>query len=244
MKQIFITTLVLFLIVGCSQSDKDLMIVKGNVEGLKQGTIFLQNFDNQGNTHNLDSVVANGSGEFLFKVPLESPEVFCLYLDRKNNANFSNRILFFGEPKKTITIDTYNETFDLNARISGSETQKLFEEYNLTMRKFGQRNTELLAQQIQAVKDKNLQLADSILQLSNKNKIRQYLFSVNYALTHKDSYIAPYIALADGYALQRKYLDSIYNSLSDEVVNSKYGKELRKYIDEIARQETEIVTEE
>ncbi|GIZ14076.1 DUF4369 domain-containing protein [Capnocytophaga catalasegens] len=244
MKQIFITILVIFLAIGCSQSDENLMIVKGNVEGLKQGTIFLQNFDNHGNTHNIDSVIANGSGTFLFKVPLKSPEVFCLYLDRKNNANFSNRILFFGEPK-TIIIDTYNETFDLNARISGSETQKLFEEYNLTMRKFGQRNTELLAQQIQAVKDKNLQFADSILQLSNKNKIRQYLFSVNYALTHKDSYIAPYIALADGYALQRKYLDSIYNSLSNEVVNSKYGKELRKYIDEIARQEqTPVITEE
>lgn len=234
----------LVFLVACQHSnDGKTMVVSGNVEGLKKGTLYLQRFDTQGNIVNVDSAKAKGNGLFEFKVPLESPEIFMLYLDKNNKSSeYGNRISFFAEPKH-INIHTHNESFDLTAHITGSETQKYLEEYNQVIRKFSQRDTELLAQQIQAVKDKNMKKADSILQLSNNNKLREFLFSVNFALLHKDSYIAPYVALSQGYALQQKYLDSIYNSLPENVANSRYGKQLKDYIADLSVERTDDTDE-
>lgn len=235
MKKISIILASLFLM-NCSEKlEKNTMLVSGEVKGLKKGTIFLQKIDENGKFKTIDSVIADGDGKFLFKTPLKSPEIFSLFLKREEDYDLKNRLFFFGEPTK-ITIETPNETFDTNAEISGSETQKLLEEYNQVMRKFGQRNTEYLAAQLEASKLKDPQKTDSILQLANQNQIRQILFSVNYALSHKNSHIAPYIALNQGYALTTKYLDSIYNSLDKKIVQGKYGTELKKFITKLKRE--------
>ncbi|WGU67538.1 hypothetical protein QIU19_08180 [Capnocytophaga canimorsus] len=77
---------------------------------------------------------------------------------------------------------------------------------------------------------------DSLKELSEKNTLRKYLFSVNYAINHSDSYVAPYIALTDIFDANVKYLDSVYNKLSPEVAKSKYGKELQTHIEEVKKE--------
>ena len=42
------------------------MIVEGNIEGLKMGTIYLQQYVNDKLT-NIDSIVANGDGKIYFQ---------------------------------------------------------------------------------------------------------------------------------------------------------------------------------
>ncbi len=234
MKRFFLVNIMAWGLLSCQSNDENVMTVQGNVEGLKRGTIYLQRFEADGSIKNIDSVVAEGKGDFFFQVPLESPEIFGLLLSKKDNKNFENRIVFFGEAK-TITINTHNETFDLTAQISGSDTQKLFEQYNQTLRKFSSKNTEYLAEQLQAIKDNNLVLADSISKLSNKNRVRQYLYSINFALNNKESYIAPYIALSQSEGIAPKYLDSIYKSLPKEIANSKYGKLLKIQVDSLQK---------
>ena len=220
MRKIFFIFSALFLI-QCTDKkiDGKTMIVKGEVEGLKKGTIYLQKFDNQWNPIKIDSIVANGNGKFEFKINLESPEIFALQLDKKDSEK-SEQILFFGEAKE-INIHTINEKFSLNAQILGSETQKQFEEYNLGLRRFIIRNTEIIAKQFSATKDNNL---------AQKNEYRKHLFSVNFALNYKNSYLAPYIALTEIEFINPKYIDSIYKSLSPEVSSSKYGKMLEEHI--------------
>ena len=85
------------LIIACKKDDKNTMIVEGNIDGLKVGTIYLQQFVNDKLT-NIDSVVANGNGKFTFKRHLESPEVFFIYLDLKKQAgtDLGDRLMFFG----------------------------------------------------------------------------------------------------------------------------------------------------
>ncbi|MDO4880122.1 MAG: DUF4369 domain-containing protein [Capnocytophaga sp.] len=216
------------LLIQCTEKklEDKTMIVKGEVEGLKRGTIYLQKFDNQWNTQNIDSVIANGNGKFEFKVPLESPEIFALQLDKKETKE-PEQIIFFGEPKE-ININTINEKFALNAQILGSETQKQLEEYNLGLRRFFIRNTEIVAKQFSASKDKNLEVVDSLSDLAKKNEYRKHLFSVNFALNYKNSYLSPYIALTEFDFINPKYIDSIYKSLSPEVSSSKYGKMLEE----------------
>lgn len=228
------------LMIACDKEDRNTMIVEGNIDGLKVGTIYLQQFVNDKLT-NIDSVVANGNGKFTFKRHLESPEVFFIYLDLKKQAgtDLGDRLMFFGEPK-LITINSSYDMFEVKANISGSQSQKDYGEYAHTMRQFGMRNAELLEQQVNAFKAGNTTLADSLNAASEKNNFRRHLFVLNYALTHPDSYITPYVVLVDAPNTRVKYLDSIYGKLNKEVANSKYGKEFKNYIEEARKAEKEM----
>jgi len=204
------------------------MFVTGKVKGLKKGTLYLQNVPDS-TLVTIDSLEVAGDGDFSFKTKLESPEIFYLYLNKKDNNAINDRITFFGEAGN-ITINTNWNTFDTNAKIEGSATQKKLEEYLKTMTRFNKRSIELMQSATNSkVPMDSLQL-DSIQKLSDKNIQRSYLYAVNFALTNKDSYVAPYIALTEVYDANIKYLDSINNSLTPEVASSKYGKALNKFL--------------
>lgn len=224
------------VVVACTKKEK-MMIVQGEVSGLKQGVLYLQHYNGE-KLINLDSMVSQGSGKFEFKYKLNSPEVFFLYLDlgKKKGTDFGDRLRFFGEPG-VITINSKYEMFDLNAVVTGSQSNEQLNQYNKAIRKYGTRNIELLEAQVNAVKENQMEKADSIQKLSQQNQMRRYLFSINYALTHPDSYISPYIALTDVYDANVKYLDSIYKILTPEVAASKYGVELKEFVEKVKKEE-------
>ncbi len=204
------------------------MFVSGKVKGLKKGTLYLQNVPDS-TLVTIDSLEVNGDGNFSFKTELESPEIFYLYLNKKDNNEINDRITFFGEPGNII-INTHWNTFDSNAKIEGSATQKKLEEYRKTMTRFNKRSIELIQGETNSeVTLDSIQL-DSIQKLTEKNIQRGYVYAINFALHNKDSYIAPYIALTEISDANIKYLDSINNSLAPEVADSKYGKALRNFL--------------
>jgi hypothetical protein len=53
---------------------------------------------------------------------------------------------------------------------------------------------------------------------------------VNFAVTNNNSEVSPYLALTEIYDAQTKWLDTINNSLTPKVKDSKYGKALDGYI--------------
>ena len=228
MKNIFFLTFIAVLLISCSEDTTNTMFVTGKVKGLKKGTLYLQNVPDS-TLVTIDSLEVDGDGSFSFKTKLESPEIFYLYLNKKDNNEINDRITFFGEAGN-ITINTSWNTFDTNAKIEGSATQKKLEEYRKTMSRFNKRSMELMQGVANSeVPIDSLQL-DSIQKLSDKNIQRSYLYALNFALNNKASYIAPYIALTEVYDANIKYLDSINNSLTPEVASSKYGKELKNFL--------------
>ncbi|MBU3026869.1 DUF4369 domain-containing protein [Zobellia galactanivorans] len=233
MKNIFFLSAIILLLLSCGGPTENTMNVTGNVKGLKKGTLYLQHVPDSVLT-TIDSLQIDGDGNFYFTTELESPEIFYLYLDKKDANDINDRITFFGEPG-TITINTTWNTFDTKAKIEGSETQKKLEEYRQMMSKFNMKTLEIvrLANDPNKVLD-SVQL-DSMQRLSNRNLQRSYAFSLNYALNNKDSYIAPYIALNEVPDANVKYLDSIYGSLAPEVAESKYGKQLKTYLETLKK---------
>lgn len=207
------------------------MVVTGNIKGLKKGMLYLQHIKDSTLT-TLDSLEISGDGNFTLKTELESPELFYLYLDKKDNNTINDRITFFGEAGTT-TINTSWNTFDLNAKIDGSVSHKKWEEYKEIMTQFNKQNLEL----VRTATDTELALdtleLDSIGKLSDKNLFRGYLFALNFALNNTDSYVAPYIALNEVPDANKIYLDSISNSMTPEVANSKYGRALKKHIERL-----------
>ena len=224
----------LFLVVvsifgsSCVSDTENTMTVTGNVKGLKKGVLYLQSIPDS-TLITIDSLEIDGNGNFSFKTELESPEIFYLYLNKKDNNNVNDRITFFGEPG-IITINTSWNTFDANATIEGSPATKKLEEFKKVMSRFNKNNIELLQLTLNQKNKFDSIQRDSIQRLSAKRIKREYAYALNFALNNKNSFVAPYIAITETPQANVKYLDSIYNALSHEVADSKYGKELKEHI--------------
>jgi uncharacterized lipoprotein YehR (DUF1307 family) len=224
MKKIIFVLVSMLVLSSCGDNPEETLIVNGNIKGLKKGTLYLQHVPDT-LLITVDSLAINGDGNFSFKTKLESPEIFYLYLDKKDNNDINDRITFFAEPG-TITINTDWNTFDTTAKISGSKSQEKLEEYRQTMSGINKRNIEIMMKAAQPENELSQISIDSLENISNRNLQRGYAFAINFALNNKNSFIAPYIALKEIPDANIKYLDSIYGVLPKEVMDSKYGKEL------------------
>lgn len=227
MKKISLLILTL-LILACNKEQHDLT-VKVTVTGLKKGVLYLKKIKND-NLITVDTIAVNGNSEVELHGPLESAEVFYLFIDKKSSEN--DKIVFFAD-KGTTEIKTSLKYFAFDARINGSPQQKVFEEYKLMMSRFNEQNLDLIKESVEAQKEGDTAKYNSIQNKFEKLLKRKYLFTVNFALNNKDSEVAPYLALTEIYNARIKYLDTINISLSPKVKASKYGKELQTYIDKI-----------
>ncbi len=229
MKNFLAIVSILFLLSSCASDTENTMTLTGTVKGLKKGTLHFQ-YVRDTALVTIDSLEIDGSDSFTFKTEVESPELFYLYLDKKDNNDINDRITFFGEPGN-INIQTNWNTFDTNAKITGSESHEMLEEYRKVMTGINKRSLELMQMSVQNENPYTSSELDSIEQVTTTNVKRGYLYAINFALNNSDSYIAPYIALKEIPDANRKYLDSIFSVLSPEVANSRYGRELQVYLE-------------
>lgn len=230
-----ISALFLALCVLACGKNEDNLIVKGHIKGLKKGVVYLKKA-NDSTLATVDSMVVNGNASFELQSPIESPEVFFLYLDK--NSALEDRIAFFAD-KGVTEINTSLKNFVYDAQINGSEQQKVFEDYRNTLSKINNRRLDLIKEAFEAEKAGDSAKIDSIEQESKSITKRKYLYTVNFAINHKDSEVAPYLALSEIYNANLSLLDTINKSLTPKVKSSKYGKELDKFIKEIKEQEAE-----
>jgi len=224
MKRALILILAL-LIFSCEKEESDL-VVTGTIKGLKKGTLYLQKLKDT-TVVTLDSLSINGEFPFKLQCDLKEPEVLFLTLD--NNSPNTNRLSFFAN-KGITEINTTLKRFTYDAEIKGSIQQEKFKEYNTIISKFNNQRLEFYKDQFEAQKSEN----DSLIQATNFNAEnlikRKYLYTVNFALNNADSEVAPYAALAEIYDANIKYLDTIYNSLQENIAKSKYGRQLDEHI--------------
>jgi len=78
-----------------------------------------------------------------------------------------------------------------------------------------------------------------IAQLENDyNKLirRKVLFTTNFAISNADSEVAPYLALTEMYDASLKMLDTVNNSLSENIKKSDYGKRFQDYLNKIKKE--------
>ena len=233
MKKIFKIVVIFILIIGCtgkSKSDMNTIEVKGSIEGLRKGTLYLQKIQDS-ILIDLDSLVLKGSSDFRLKAKINSPEIFYLYLDKKDGDTLNDRIRFFGE-KGTIEINTLLKTYESSAQISGSENHLLLEEYLTFIKRFDQENLKLVKVYFNELRENNAsKKLDSIQKKMDNLLLRRYLFTINFASNNSDKEIAPYLMVTEVNDTSIKLLDSVMVKLSPEVKNSKYGKDLKLLID-------------
>ncbi len=224
MKRVLLA-LIFLTLVSCERKESNL-IVTGQVKGLKKGTLFLERIQDT-SLIIIDSMIVNGEPDFVLQADLEEPEVLHLRLQTTNTE--AQRISFFAD-KGSININTTLKRFFYDATIIGSIHQEQLDEFNEMISKFNDKNLVLIKEQFDAGEDtvklnKIAKEADNLLKM-------KYLYAINFAINNKESEVAPYIAIAEIYDANVKYLDTIYNSLPDHIAKSKYGSELAIFIKE------------
>ncbi|MFY0715106.1 DUF4369 domain-containing protein [Seonamhaeicola sp. NFXS20] len=220
------------LIISCGKEKHDL-IVKTHVKGLKKGIVYLKKVVDT-NLVTVDSVVVNGNSQFELYSDIESPEAFYLYLDK--NSKEEDRITFFAD-KGITEINTTLKNFAFDAKITGSEQQKVLEEYLTIMSRLNNNDLELIKENFEAIKEGDTAKINKIKKDYDNSIKRKYLYTVNFALNNKDSEVAPYLALTEIYNAKLNFLDTINKSLTPKVKASKYGKELDEFIKQIKAKE-------
>jgi hypothetical protein len=224
-KALSLIFLVVF-VVSCGKDNDTNFTLKGKIKGLKKGIVYLQK-DGDSSIINLDSLVISGQPEFTLKTNLEEP--ILLYLKLFKNDGEEHYIPFFAD-KGVTEINTTLKNFNFDAKIVGSEQQKLLEDYLEIMSQFNDQNLDIIQNSFLAQKANDSIAVDSLNSLSNRLVKRKYSYTIQYALNHKDSELAPYLALYEIPSANPIYIDSVYNGLTDAVKNSFYGKKLGEVI--------------
>lgn len=221
------------LLISCSNPNE--MKLSGNVEGLKKGTLLLQKYEDT-LLVSLDSMIVDGSSEFKFTAEVSSPEVFYLTIQFNDSIEQEKSIAVFGEPKE-ILVASKLENFEIENSVSGSENHTQWELYKKLMKRYNDQNLILIEEGLNALKDKNDSLKVAIEDKQQKLVKGAYLATINFAKNQKELELAPYLMLTEAYDANLKYHDTIYNQLPQKIKDSKYGKQLKSFIE--ARKEIE-----
>jgi len=201
------------------------MNVNVTIDGFKKGNIYLQKIKDS-ILINVDSIFIENKRPIKLQYEINSPEIFYVNMDISKN---DNRIEFFGE-KGEITIKTNLRKFNSELEVSGSFNDSIYRNYLNVIQKFNFERLDLIKLSFKMSQKKELDSVESIEnKIENLNK-RQYLYSLNYAVSHGNSSVAPFIALSDFSQSSKVILDTIKNSLTKEVIESKYGKILDQFL--------------
>jgi hypothetical protein len=206
------------------------MYVKGNIKGLKKGTLYLQKqLDSL--IVSVDSVQVNGTSEFVLTDEVTDPEMYYLTLGKGNN-----KIAFFGD-RDTVYVSSRLDNFVLKANIKGSENQDLLNQYYEVKGKFNDQNLDLIKAEFDARKLGNQDSLDLVTKKLKNLVKRKYLYTTNFAINNANHEVAPYVALTELVDANIKLLDTINNRLSPKVKKSKYGVKLNEFILKIKKNE-------
>ena len=233
MKKIALVAFTLFTLFACEKKETiegANVHITGNIEGLGQGKLYIQKIQDS-TLVVLDSIQIKGESNFESHLKLDSPEMLYLFLDRGQTNSIDNSLPFFAEPG-TISIETTLKHFFADAKIKGSKNHDLWIEFNKINKRFNDENLNLIEKRLKNDLKPNQKTADSIETAYQKLLIRKYRYTANYAVTHGEYEIAPYLALSEIADITIPYLDTIQKSMKPKVAQSKYGKMLTQYIKE------------
>jgi len=225
----FIGILIVLGFIACGKETKGNLTITGNVDGLKEGTLFLQKVQDT-SLITLDSMVVNGDAHFTFHTTIEEPQILYLYLSKKDYNELNDRIDFFAEPGE-MTIHTTLRRFVNDVQITGSQNNQDLKSFKEFMTKYNTKELMLLRDGMNAQKEADTKKVNEINdQIAHYSKSRMR-YILNYAFTNNDKEITPYIVTTETYDANIRFLDTIYGQLTPRIAESKYGKELKELIE-------------
>lgn len=229
MRKSIIALFSILILVSCTEkkSTKN-FVLTGNVKGLKNGTLYIQRIKDTMFVP-IDTIKINGDSHFTSEFDLQSPEMLYLFLDRGVTNSLDNNIAFFAEKGK-MNLETSLDFFTADVKITGSKNQELYDEYQKVVSRYIDKDLDLITKKLEAYKN---QKPDEMAKIEEQQQgilKSKYLYTTNFAVNHSDYEVAPYVALAEIYDINLKFLDTIQKSMTPKVAKSLYGKKLNDFI--------------
>lgn len=228
---VFFIAFISALLISCSGENKNTMLLNGKIDGLREGTIYLQKMKDDSTLVNVDSVIANGVDTFVFETQINEPEIYYLQLDKIDRNPDDDKIRFFAEAGN-IEILTTLKKFGVHYRVKGSKNHELLETYEKIIKPINERHLEIIQETFIAERANDTLKLDSLRTDFEKLATSKYLRAVQFALNYREYEIAPYIAAREIGNASEDLLDTINNSLSEDMKASLYGKALQEIITE------------
>ena len=136
MKKIVFFLALIISIISCKKENE--MNIEATITGLKKGTVYLQKIQDS-SLVNLDSIVVDGQDSFSLSTVVDAPELFYIYVDKVDGAEYNDRITFFGE-KGDLKLNTHLNKINSEVNITGSKNHRIYTEYQNSLKNI---NTEL-----------------------------------------------------------------------------------------------------
>ena len=236
MNKFIIALIVATMLLSCKEEKlTNAVEISGNIKGLKKGKLYIQKVQDS-TLVVLDSVILNGNSSFKTTIELDAPEMLYLFLDRGVTNSIDNNLLFFAEPGK-MTVDTELDLFLAKSKITGSKNQVLYEEYKDIISQFNGQQLDMVKEELMALKGKKIISAEDNKKKQDALLRKRYFYAANFALTHADHEVAPYIVLTDIYDMNLKFLNQIHDKMTPKILASKYGKKMTAYLEERKKEE-------
>jgi len=141
----------------------------------------------------------------------------------------NDEIEFFAD-KGITNFKTNLKRFSYESNFGGSDQQEKLDDFNTMLNRFKEENLNFIKTQIEF--SGNQEKLDFINRELINLKKREMYFIINFSINNSDSEISPYVAGKFLKDANQKYLDTIYNSLSKKIKDSKYGvllKEIKEF---------------
>ena len=211
--------IIIFLIIltSCS-SEKENLIIEGKISGVKKSKIYLSSVDEE---EILDSVNII-DGKFTLKTYVDKTKEMSMILGDRNSED---KFDFISEPAH-ILFTSSKDKFVFNGQIQNSKLYTDYKNLKNQINRFDEKDLEMLAEQIEISVIGNPNKYDSINEQRLKLNQRKILFIVNYASNNSSNPISAFISYKYRENINEKYLEKIYENLSEEIKNSYYGAKL------------------
>lgn len=217
---------VLIIAASCNNQKKNQFTLELTLTGTPDVQVTLQQFVD-GDWVKYDSTMTE-NGKAQFRGTADSPQMF--FIAYKNSRALTQ---VFVEP------GTINVKVDFadpgNPIVTGSESQKVFDEYNKSMREIDDMLHEIIVryQQAQGSNDTVLleQITDEYYNLedSKSSLIR------DFCVEHNKSVVSPYIMIRNSYMFELEDLEVVGEVLDPSIQSSEYAQELYEKIDILKR---------
>ena len=211
--------IIIFLIIltSCS-SEKENLIIEGKISGVKNSMIYLSSVDEE---EILDSVNII-DGKFTLKTYVDKTKEMTMILGDRNSED---KFDFISEPAH-ILFTSSKDKFVFNGQIQNSKLYTDYKNLKNQINRFDEKDLEMLAEQIEISVIGNPNKYDSINEQRLKLNQRKILFIVNYASNNSSNPISAFISYKYRENINEKFLEKIYENLSEEIKNSYYGAKL------------------
>ena len=224
------------LCISCADENQDEIErsfrITGEIEALKKGVIYLERIQDSALIA-VDSARIDGDGVFDLSTPLSDDELLFIYLDKNDGIAYDDRWQVWGSPGTSMSFKWHRDSIEKQPRTTGSAPQQVLEDFIALQRFHDNRALRTIQDYYIAKEAEDVSALEESDKRYSQLEQRRALSMINFALTHSDSPVAPYVAMSELRAANPKYLDTIYKKLAPSVRASHYGVVLKEQLESI-----------